>query len=147
MSKDDFETDYANYNIIYDNVVKAKDLLAITRLTAADLMKCPYMTLGDFFKGLSNSDIQSLQDVVELAVDEPEHESIGDLVILTEMLTTAEGVIRSDFNDMHKRLNTFCMYVTVVSLARKGLLKVHYENMSFGEDMSKKIVVERIDNE
>jgi hypothetical protein len=33
----------------------------------------------------------------------------------------------------------------MVSLARKGFVKVHYENMSFGEDMGQKIVVERIE--
>lgn len=147
MDEDNFETDYANYNIVYNNVMNSKDLLAVTRLTAADLMKCPYMTLGDFFKNLTDADVQSIQDIVELAVDEPETDSVSNLIILTEMLTSAEGVARSDFDDMHKRLNTFCMYVTMVSLARKGFVKVHYENMSFGEDMGQKIVVERIDNE
>lgn len=144
MDEKDFEADYDQYNINYENVMKAKDLLAVTRLTAADLMKCPYMTLGDFFKGLSDSDVQSLQDIVEVAVDEPEDERLGNLIILTEMLTSAEGVPRADFDDMHKRLNSFCMYVTVVSLARKGLVKVYYENMSFGEDMGKQIVVEKL---
>jgi hypothetical protein len=145
MDEDKFDVDYENYNINYDNVMKSKDLLAVTRLTAANLMKCPYTTLGDFFKGLTDSDIQSLQDIVELLVDEPEDEIVSNLIILTEMLTSAEGVPRPDLEDMHKRLNSFCMYVTVVSLARKGFVKVYYENMSFGEDMGKKIVVERID--
>lgn len=141
---ENFEENYGEYSINYDNVVKSKELLAVTRLTASDLMNCPYMTLGDFFKNLSDSDVQSLQDIVEIAEDEPEHEALGNLVLLTEMLTSAEGVARADFDDMHMRLNTFCMYVTVVSLARKGLVKVYYENMSFGEDMGKKVVVERL---
>jgi hypothetical protein len=145
MDEDNFDVEYENYNINYENVTMSKDLLAITRLTAADLMKCPYMTLGDFFKNLTDGDVQSLQNIVELLVDNPEDESIGNLIILTEMLTSAEGVPRPDLEDMHKRLNSFCMYVTVVSLARKGFVKVYYENMSFGEDMGKKVVVERIE--
>jgi len=143
----DEELDYTNSTINYQNVVASRDLLAITRLTAADLIKCPYMSLGDFFRDISDNDLKTLVDIIEIAEDEPEHEALGNLVLLTEMLTTAEGVDKIDLVDAHERLNAFCMYVIVSSLHRKGLVKVHYENMSFGKDMGKKVVVERLDNE
>jgi hypothetical protein len=42
------------------------------------------------------------------------------------------------------RANQLISFLIIVSLERKGLVKVHYENMSFGDDMGDKIVVERI---
>ncbi len=140
------ELNYSETSINYQNIVSSKDLLAVTRLTAADLIECPYMSLQEFFTNISSTDLQSLVDIVEMADEEPDHEAIGNLLLLTEMLTTAEGVDRTDFDDMHERLNTFCMYVILSSLDRKGLIKVHYENMSFGKEMGKKTVAERLDD-
>jgi hypothetical protein len=34
--------------------------------------------------------------------------------------------------------------MVIESLKRKGLVKVYYENISFGDDMGEKIIVEKI---
>lgn len=145
MTNEEFDNEYQNATINYDMVVKSKRCLAITRLTALSLIDCPYMTLGEFFKGISDSDLQNLQDVVEDATNEEENPRVEDLILLTEMLTAAEGVERNNIEDLHSRLNFFSMCVTITSLERKGLVKVNYHNMSFGSDMGDKIVVERLE--
>jgi hypothetical protein len=37
------------------------------------------------------------------------------------------------------------MFISVESLRRKGLVRVYHENMSFGEDAEKRVVVEKIE--
>jgi len=38
------------------------------------------------------------------------------------------------------------MFLTIESLSRKGLVKVHHNNMSFHEDCMDKIIVEKLDD-
>jgi hypothetical protein len=64
------------------------------------------------------------------------------------MLAVAEGLESSDGYDMvQNRVSQLIAFLAVESLARKGLVKSHPHNMSFGEDMAKKIIAERIDDE
>lgn len=135
--------DISNYHVELSKVAASKDLLSVTRLLAAELMSNPYKTVGEFFTDINDSDLQILIDVVETS-GTSEHS--GDLVLLSQMLHAAEGLGTKfdDFDGLTKRVNAFGMFAIITSLHRKGLVKVHYENMSFGSDMGDKIVVERI---
>ena len=128
-------------SINYAEVTKSKDLLAVTRLLAADLIARPYMPVGDYMKSLSDADLQML---VELSEDEknPRYE---DLILMSEMLAAAEGLPGTfDLEDVQKRIQIFVALLIVESLGRKGLVKVHRENYSFGEDMASKPIVEKL---
>jgi hypothetical protein len=136
--------DMSSYSVDHAKVIQSQDCLAVTKLLAVDLMARPYMQVGDFFKKLSDTDLHNLMDVVEANDGEP-NERFSDLLLIAEMLAGAEGLGGGESVDMiTDRTNQLISFLIIVSLERKGLVKVHYENMSFGDDMGDKIVVERI---
>lgn len=129
------------FSIVYNNVIKSKDLMPITRTLAMDLVNSGYMRVGDFLKGLSDNDLQNLMEIS----DNDESEQFCELLLIAEMLATGEGLNSSeDEQEFANRMNHFCMLLAIESLYRKGLVKLYRENMSFGEDMGDKIVVEKI---
>jgi hypothetical protein len=137
------------FDINYDNVIECKECLGVTRLLAADLKVNPYMTVGHFLKNISNADLKILNDIVENHSgieedDEVTDPALADLVLIAEMLGRAEDVHSETDEDLMKRVNHFMVMITCENLARKGLVKVFYENMSFGEDAGHRMVVQKI---
>ena len=61
------------------------------------------------------------------------------------MLGRAEDIHSENDDDLMHRVNQFMVMITCETLARKGLVKVYYENMSFGEDAGHRVVVKKID--
>jgi hypothetical protein len=126
----------------YQNIVHSKEMLAITRLLAADMMRNPYCVVGDFIKNMSEGDLQHF--ITE--IDKPEDErNLEDMMLISEMLATGEGCdVSKTAEEFADRLSIFMNFLVCESLARKGLVKVHHHNMSFNDDMSQEIVVEKI---
>ena len=125
-------------------IAKSKDMMGVTRMLAIDLMDHPYLTVGDFLKDISDTDLQNLLQGAE--TDEETGEvQIEDLLLLSMMLHQAEGLppIQDD-EKATEVMNILINYMACESLARKGLVKVYRENMSFGEDCAEKIVVEKL---
>lgn len=142
--------DESPFEINYDNVISCKDCLSITRILAVDLKENPYMSVGLFLKNISNSDLKILSDIVDKnfnidSDDEVTDPSLADVVLIAEMLSRAEGIISESDEQLMQKVNQFMMYISVESLRRKGLVRVYHENMSFGEDSEKRIVVEKIE--
>lgn len=135
--------DFGGFFVNVSEVAKSKDCLAVTRMLAIDLSNHPYLTVGDFLKGLSDNDLQAL---VEGAETEDNGEvMLEDLLLISMMLHQSEGLppIESD-NEATDVLNILINYLVCESLARKGLVKVFHENMSFGADCADKIVVQKL---
>lgn len=127
------------YSLNYGEIVNHKGLMAVTRLLAQQLMDNPYLVVGDYIKELSDSDLKALMQ----AEDNEEYE---DLILMSEMLATGEGCDQSATDEIFKeRTNHLITLLVIESLARKGLVRVYHENMSFNEDMGDKIVVEKIE--
>lgn len=126
------------HTINYAGILNDPKMSAITKLTATKIMKNPYMTLRDFFQGLSNSDITVLELLAGLATEQDDIEAQCDLFMMTEMLSRAEGVESDDIEVLTGNLNYFLVLITIVSLNRKGVVDIKWENMSFGEDMRDK---------
>jgi hypothetical protein len=124
-------------------VVKSKESLAVTRLLAADLLAKPYLAVGDWIKNVSDSDLSVLVDGSE--PDENDEYKLEDLMLIVMMLRQAEGLppINTDegFREGCGQLVTF---LVMESLARKKLVRIFYENMSFGDDMKDKVIVEKL---
>jgi hypothetical protein len=142
--------DESPFEINYDNVISCKDCLSITRILAVDLKENPYMSVGLFLKNISNSDLKILSDIVDQNFnieddDEVNDPSLADVVLIAEMLSRAEGIISESDEQLMQKVNQFMMYISVESLRRKGLVRVYHENMSFGEDAEKRVVVEKIE--
>jgi len=136
----EFDEDDGEFSVNYEKVLHEDTFLPVTRLLAADLMKSQYMSVGDFLKNLSVDTLSQLTEISENEND-PHFEEV---VLITEMLAAAEGTNIGGAPEVHQRLNLFMTWLVVESLRRKGLVKVYYENISFGEDMADKIIVEKI---
>lgn len=130
------------YTINYAKVVLEKDLLAVTRLLAATLINVPYITIGDFLKDLSTSDLDQLLEVIDGG---EEHDNFEDLMLIAGMLSCGEGLPCGTVEDYQRCMNMMMTYIVCESLFRKGLIKIHRENMSFGDDMSSACVAEKLD--
>lgn len=128
-------------SISYDRVMKAKDFLPLTRTLAMDLSESGYMRPGDFLKALSDSDVDTLLKIA----DDEENPRLDEVLLMAEMLATGEGLEQSqDSQEITNRMNTFCGFLAIEGLRRKGLVKVYHENISFGEDFENKIIVEKL---
>jgi hypothetical protein len=129
-----------DFSINYKKVLHQETFLPVTRLLAADLMKSQYMSIGDFIKSLSDDVLYELNKIAE----DENNPHFEEMILLTEMLAAAEGTNIGGLPQVHDRLNMFLTMLVFESLKRKGLVKLHYENISFGGDMGDKIVVEKI---
>jgi hypothetical protein len=146
-----------SFVINYDKLINSKNLLAVTRKLAIDLMAKPYMTIEQFLSNISDGDITVL---LEMSVDDDDEDAdpldgigdtekyLEDLFLISEMLATAEGLDSSDgYDTVQLRVSQLIAFLAVESLTRKGLVKSYPQNMSFGEDMAKKIIAERLDED
>lgn len=123
----------------FDKIAVHKEFLSITRMLAVDLMKNPYITPADFLKRLSDEELQTL---VQISDDE-EHERMDEIMLISEMIATGEGLETATLEVAVERVNQFCVFLVLESLFRKGLINLKYENMSFGEDYKDKIIAEK----
>jgi hypothetical protein len=128
------------YSINYEMVLKSPDVSSVTKLLAQKLMENPYYSVGEFLQSISTPDLQALCARVD-----GDDANYSDVILMGEMLATAEGLDQSKgFDGFESRANHLVGFLTIESLKRKGLVKVYYENISFGDDQGDKIVVERI---
>lgn len=123
----------------YDKIAKHKEFLSVTRMLAVDLMKNPYLTPADFLKSLSDEELQTLMEIS----DDDEHPRMDEIMLISEMLATAEGLAAATLEIATERVNQFCIFLVLESLSRKELVNVKYENMSFGEDYKDAIIAEK----
>lgn len=127
------------YSLNYDLILKQKDLMSVTKLLVHRMMENPYIVVGEYISELSDMDLALLQDCVEA-------EDYKDIILMSEMLATAEGCAQAaDFAEFNERTNSLVSFLTLESLGRKGLVKVHHQNLSFHPDSRDKVVVEKIE--
>ena len=136
--------DFENSHPDMEKIIGSDKLLPVTRSVAKMLMRNPYTSLGKFFKKLSDENLEVLMEIIDEG-DSEFNERMEDIVLMTEMLSRAEGVPTESVEEITENVNYFGACVTCVSLARKGLVRVYYDNMSFGKDQGEQIIVERID--
>lgn len=131
--------DNTRLQLNYEKIISHKEFLSVTRMLAVDIMKNPYLTPATFLKGLSNEELQTLMEIS----DDDEHERMDEIMLISEMLATAEGLTPATLEIATERVNQFCIFLVLESLFRKGLVNVIYENMSFGEDYKDAIIAEK----
>ena len=135
--------DFENSHPCMEKIIESDKLLPVTKSVAKMLMRNPYTSLGKFFKKLSDENLQVLMEIIDEG-DSEFNDGMEDVVLMTEMLSRAEGVPSQSIEDITENVNYFGACVTCVSLARKGLVRVYYDNMSFGTDQGEKILVEKL---
>ena len=134
--------DFLQMSVNYEKVANSCEYSPIIRMTALQLQKNPYMTVGDFFQQLGNNDIYELSKMVDKV--HSNEIAAQQLLLLSEMLSRAEGTESGTVDGCAKNLSTLCTFIICVSLARKGMVRVFYENLSFGEDMAARVIVEKL---
>jgi hypothetical protein len=115
--------------------------MPITRALALDLSNTGYISVGDFLRDMNDNDLANLLNISE----DEECDEYPQILLISEMLATGEGLSPSDNNqEFADRITQLIMLLAIESLHRKGLVKVYRENMSFGDDMANKVIVEKI---
>lgn len=127
------------YYVNFKRVAEQSDFLAITKFLAMRLMDNPYIKVSDFLQQLSNEDLQTLLEIS----DDEENERLEEVILISEMLAVGEGLDSANAEVSMERTNQFAVFLVLESLKRKGLVKLHYENMSFGEDFKDKVIAEK----
>ena len=140
------DTGESQYTIEFAKVAEDNKLLGTTRLLAMDISKNGYINIGEFFEKMNDSDLQKYLNMAEDLDDE----AAAEVVLLSEMLAVGEG-LENSLDEKHpeymqQRVSQLIMYLACESLARKGLVKLYRQNMSFGEDMMNKTIVEKLDD-
>jgi hypothetical protein len=131
------------FTVNYSHVANSSELLHITRRLASSFISNPYISVGTFFKNISQEDFDSIIEVIEEGPDNP---NVGDLMLISEMLAVGEGLDGGNVETIENRVNQFLVLVACESLYRKGLVKIYHDNMSFGEDAGDKIIVEQYED-
>lgn len=129
------------FEINYDQILASDEMLGIVRDGVRAIRKNAYVTPGEFLQTVMNAD---LLEAIEVADDE-EHSNYGDFMLLAEMLARAEGLdAAQDFEEMRHRMSLMISFLVVESLSRKNMVKVYHDRISFGDDMSKAVIVEKL---
>jgi hypothetical protein len=142
------DIEHERYRLNLENIAKETKFLAVTRFLASRLLGNPYMSVEEFLTALTPDDLSLLLDVCEHAMsldEDEEHEvtRIDELVLISNMLALGEGLDNADLDTAMNRTNQLSVFLTLESLKRKGLAKLYYENMSFGEDFNDKVIAEK----
>lgn len=124
---------HLNFSLISDD----GDFCILTQKIATDLRNYPYRTIGDFMKSMTDEDLATLNALIDDAYTGSD-KAIFNVVAITELLTYAEG-LGDDIDEnsparsilVKENMAMLAWFAAATSLARKGLCRVMYENMTF----------------
>jgi len=143
MKTDEFKDD-DTFSVVLPRIVSDSSLLAVTRLLANSLTANPYYTVQNFLLGLSDGDLDTLLDISSDENFEDPDSRFKELILIAEMLALGEGLNPGTLDVCNSRVSSLVGFLAIEGLARKGLVKSHRQNMSFGDEYGDKIIVERL---
>jgi hypothetical protein len=117
------------YHVNNEMVLANNDVHYLAKDVAEKQAKDSYLTVGKWFRSLSQNDINEIMDMAD--------NDIESLILITMMLSRSEGVYINDDLELHECVNMLAAFGAVASLDRKGLAHAYYDNFSFGLDMRK----------
>lgn len=125
-----------------DAVIRS-EFPAVIRRTAKTLQEVPYLTVGQFLQSLSDDEIEEIESFVDVSMcvsdeDDDIPFEMESLVLLTEMLATAEGV--SIEQPDVTRINALVVLLTLERLKRKGRVVLYYDKMTLGSDNNTAVI-------
>lgn len=105
-----------------------------------------YLTVGSILEGMSDVDLmQILRFADQLGEENDEYASIV-MVILTILMLQADGSDDpTDLETIHTALNQIVNLFAWEYLARKGRMKMHYQNITLSPDADNRVIAEVID--
>lgn len=135
------------YYLNPDIILGSPDLSATTKAAMRRAMKQTFLLPGHWVQDLSDIEVAQLIELIETAKREDDEGKVGlageEMLILTMILSTAEGCAPEDDTQAGDFYGQLAAFIICESLARKGLVKVFHDKMSFlAPD---EIVVQRIE--
>lgn len=140
-----------SYSVDLHRVANYEGYSSCTRLLASNLINNPYVTPGEFIVGLSDYELEWLLESVDKLREEneglfDEDEDVDELILITLMLSQAEGVFVSTEEELFNSIKMFSLMLVGIRLSRDGIVKAYPEKFSFGEDMQEEVIFEMIKN-
>ena len=128
-------------SVSLDELIVDKEHHPLLRLMCVRLKEEPYMTLGTYFKGLSDRDTLMLADLVEAATTILDPWSYQQVTVMAELLSRAEACEAETVEGIKLNARMFCLIAIAANLERRGMVDVVWENASFGPEFLDKQVV------
>lgn len=135
---------YEPLKINLEKILLDSNYSTITKDVIKIIKKHDYMSVGDFFTNLTNSDLTALNCVCEIAFRHNDDKLKTDLLVITCALQLAEGVEPISDSEQASNVAYFCDLIQIETLARREFVNAFRENFSFGQDMRHKVIVENL---
>lgn len=135
MDLSDFSSDEEFFQLDFNKIYENNTVSSITKTLAFTIQQCGYYSIGDFFKGLSDDDLSTLNDWFESRDCEEE------ILLLVLLLSKGEATECSDLDMLVDRFTKLGIFATSESLYRKGYVDLFHDKLSFGEDMIDEVFV------
>ena len=135
MDLSDFSGDEEFFQLDFNKIYENNTVSSITKTLAFTIQQCGYYSIGDFFKGLSDNDLSTLNDWFE----SPDCEE--EILLLVLLLSKGEATECSDLDMLVDRFTKLGIFATSESLYRNGYVDLFHDKLSFGEDMIDEVFV------
>jgi len=113
------------------------------------MRRSDYVTAGEYFMNLYDEHLDELLQSVEqittpVGLENPV--SAENIMMLTILLRTAEGMPDMSEEELHSSIGIVCTYAAMEKLARMGQVQIYHENMcvAVDDESSKRIVVRKM---
>lgn len=138
----------SGFTVDFNRVIDNSQYSSLVKFLAMTVQRQGYVSVGDFFKNISDSDLVYLVECIEAFEEMDELEYMGsdmveEMMLMTLMLSQGEGGEEDSIEDMQRKIHTFCLLAVITSLYRRGLIDVNFENFSLQEDANDKIIAKR----
>lgn len=135
------------YYLNPDKILSNPDVSSTVKAAMRRTMKQQFLLPGHWVHDLSDIEVDQLCELVELAKAEDDAGQPGEageqMVLLTMILATAEGCAPENDDEVQTFYGRLAAFIICESLARKGLVTVFHDKMSFVEPDA--IIVKRIE--
>lgn len=130
------------YMANFDRILSASEEVVspVTKRALRLIQTSEFLSPGDFFRSLNDEELELLSDMVE-GVQEEDEFSIQNLLLISNSLANAEGLLADDVEACRRNVNYFIAMILFVSLHRKGIVDLNYEKLTFGEEMDDEGIV------
>lgn len=137
------------FTVNLDRVISRKDIWGVTGSTAIKIKNGLIATVEDFLRLMTDDEMEFFMNEFnkylkddKLLIDS--EFALQNITLLVIMLSTAEGLPPSSYEEIETYARQLPGFITLESLSRKGLVILKYENVSFDEEYAKKVIAERL---
>lgn len=134
-----------------DKILETNIAHPVVKKAARKLKRDHYFHPSEFFTKLTRHDSEVLSEMAAIITDkdDPLNESKSyqyqNMILLSAILSMAEGVYLDEEDEIVEATRIVSVMCIANNLHRKGLVKCHYDNMTFDPAGLNDIIMERLD--